>query len=86
MQSIPIPQWNAMLHFTREELSIVQVVGVENSYRIRDEHLEFRVVGPGYEDMEWHRVPPEAVLQHVMLQTPVASWLQNRIGGLQKAA
>ena len=86
MTNIPIPQWNAVLHFSSEELSIVEISGIENDYRIRDGHVELRVIGPAYHDMQWHRVPPEAVLQHLELQTPVASWLQNRVGCSQLAS
>jgi hypothetical protein len=45
-------------------------------YRVRDGRLEFQTEI----DSIWHTVAPEEILQHLMLQTPVAEWLRGRIG------
>jgi hypothetical protein len=86
MASIPIPQWGAALHLRKDSFCIVTINGVANFYRIKEGHLELRVTGPGYQQPFWRRLPPEAVLQHVALQTPVATWLQNRAETMREAA
>jgi hypothetical protein len=79
---IPIPQWSAILEFENDAFSIRHLSGVANYYRIRNQHLELRVIGPAYQDERWRKVPPEAVLQHVQLRTPLASWLECHCGAL----
>jgi hypothetical protein len=45
-------------------------------YRVRDGKLEFQTAI----DSDWHALTPDEILQHLMLQTPVANWLRARIG------
>jgi len=75
---IAIPQWSAVLYLESERFSLIGLSGTGNYYRIRNGQLELRVIGPAYNDTRWHRVPPEALRQHLELRTPVATWLSER--------
>lgn len=44
-------------------------------YRIRGGSLE-RIQG---QERAWTEVPPEDILQHLVLHTPVAVWLESRV-------
>ena len=55
------------------------VVGLRDGswawYQIVGGRLEVRYS----DDRWWSVVPPEDILQHLVLDTPVGAWLQNRI-------
>jgi YHS domain-containing protein len=59
------------------ELRIDFADGDVERYRVRDGQLEFLSCRSQYPI--WHPLSPEEVLQHVVLHTPVATWLVIRL-------
>ena len=51
--------------------------GELNFCRIRSGQLEFR--STRWQPPHWFQLTPEDILQHLMLQTPVAAWLKSRM-------
>jgi YHS domain-containing protein len=65
------------IEFGDGELRIDFADGAVDRYRVRDGQLEFftrRSDNPA-----WYPLSPEEVLQHVVLRTPVATWLYVRL-------
>jgi len=44
-------------------------------YRVREGRLE-KIEGG---ERDWSQVPPEDILQHLVLRTPVGIWLESRV-------
>ena len=75
------------LQLDNRELVLDFEDGEINLYRIRAGELEFRT--SRWDRDTWHQLTPEEILQHLMLQTPVGTWLKLRmqpVAGYQHAA
>ena len=65
------------LEFGDGELRIDFADGVVDRYRVRDCQLEFLSYRSRHPT--WYPLSPEEILQHVLLHTPVATWLHVRL-------
>ena len=55
---------------------------LDNQYRIRRRHVEFRSVAPGgppNRDRNWRVLDEEELQLHFALHTPVAEWLEKNV-------
>lgn len=65
------------IEFGDGELRIDFADGDVDRYRVRDSQLEFftrRSHNPA-----WYPLTPEEIMQHLVLHTPIATWLQVRL-------
>ena len=60
----------------RDRLSLNFPDAAMQRYRVRDGKVEFQTGTLS----EWHALTAEEVVQHLMLDTPLATWLQERVG------
>ena len=60
----------------RDRLSLGFCGESTQRYGLRDGKVEFQTAI----DSEWHALTPDEILQHLMLQTPLANWLRERAG------
>jgi len=65
------------IEFGDGELRIDFADGDVDRYRVRDGHLEF--FSYRFQHPTWYPLSPEEILQHVVLHTPVATWLHVRL-------
>ena len=53
-------------------------------YRIHDNDVQVRrIQGPNQDDCDWRRLTAEELTNHVYRNSPVAHWLQRRLGWRQ---
>lgn len=55
---------------------------MDNQYRIRLQHVEFRTVapeGPPISDRNWRVLDDDELQLHFALHTPVAEWLEKNV-------
>jgi hypothetical protein len=55
---------------------------LDNQYRIRRRHVEFRSVAPGgppRSDRAWRSLDDDELQLHFALHTPVADWLEKNL-------
>ena len=55
---------------------------MDNQYRIRQQHVEFRTVAPGgppNSDRSWRVLDDDELQLHFALHTPVAEWLEKNL-------
>ena len=60
----------------RDRLSLSFADSSIQRYRVRDGKVEFQKGTLA----EWHALTPEEIVQHLMLDTPLANWLHERVG------